>query len=116
MNKVNSFKRIALPGALLVAAIGLAGCDVEKTQEGEMPDVSVEGGQMPEYEQTREGRLPDVDVKGGQLPRYDVDAPDVDVDVGTKEKTVTVPDVDVDVDPAGSKDADTAAGEPESRQ
>jgi hypothetical protein len=102
VNKVTSLKRIALPGALLVAAIGLAGCEVEKTQEGEMPDVSVEGGQMPEYEQTREGRMPDVDVQGGQMPRYDVDAPDVDV--GTKEKTVTVPDVDINM-PADRDDA-----------
>lgn len=113
---VNRFRQVALPGALLVAALGLAGCEVEKTQEGEMPDVSVEGGQMPEYEQTREGRMPDVDVQGGQMPRYDVDAPDVDVDLKTEERTVTVPDVDVDVDPAGSRDADTAAGEPEATQ
>ena len=61
-----------IPGALLVASLGLAGCDVEKTEEGKMPDVEVEGG---------------------KLPKYDVDTPDVDV--GTKEKTVTVPDVDV---------------------
>jgi uncharacterized lipoprotein len=61
-----------IPGALLVATLGMAGCDVEKTKEGS---------------------LPDVDVKGGSLPKYDVDAPDVDV--GTKEKTITVPDVDV---------------------
>lgn len=65
-------KRAYLPVALL--AIALGGCDVDKTQEGEMPQV---------------------DVKGGQLPNYDVDAPDVDVN--TEEKTVTVPDVDVDV-------------------
>lgn len=61
-----------IPCALLVATLGMAGCDVEKKQEGS---------------------LPDVDVKGGSLPKYDVDGPDVDV--GTKEKTITVPDVDV---------------------
>lgn len=62
--------RILVP---LAAATFLAcGCDVDKTQEGEMPDV---------------------DVQGGQVPKYDVDAPDVDV--GTKKKTVTVPDVDI---------------------
>lgn len=69
----NKYKWI-IPGALLVATLGLAGCDVEKTEEGS---------------------LPDVDVKGGNLPKYDVDGPDVDV--GTKEKTITVPDVDVDM-------------------
>lgn len=69
----NKYKWI-IPGALLVVTLGLAGCDVEKTEEGS---------------------LPDVDVKGGNLPKYDVDGPDVDV--GTKEKTITVPDVDVDM-------------------
>lgn len=60
--------------ALLVAATFFAwGCDVDQTQEGELPDVDVEGGEMPEY---------------------DVDAPDVDV--GTREETVTVPDIDID--------------------
>ncbi len=44
-------------------------------------------------EQTEEGDLPDVDVQGGQLPEYDVDA--ADVDVGTDTTTVTVPDIDV---------------------
>lgn len=66
--------RLIISGAFLVATLGMAGCDVEKTEEG---------------------ALPDVDVKGGNLPKYDVDAPDVDV--GTKEKTITVPDVDVNM-------------------
>ncbi len=44
-------------------------------------------------EQTEEGELPDVDVQGGQLPEYDVDA--ADVDVGTDTTTVVVPDIDV---------------------
>lgn len=69
----DNFKWI-IPGALLVATLGMAGCEVEKTEEGSLPDVEVEGGNMPEY---------------------DVDGPDVDV--GTKEKTITVPDVDVDM-------------------
>lgn len=61
--------------ALACAAFALAlfGCEVEQTEEGEMPDVDVEGGNVPEY---------------------DVEAPDVDV--GTEERTITVPDVDVD--------------------
>ena len=53
-------------------ALMLGACDVEQTEEGEMPEVDVEGGNMPEY---------------------DVDAPDVTV--GTTEETVEVPDVDV---------------------
>lgn len=60
------------------AALGLAACDVEQTEEAEMPDVSVEGGNMPEY---------------------DVDTPDVDVT--TETRTVEVPVVDVDEADAG---------------
>ena len=61
---------------LLIPTMMLAlwGCDVEKEQEGEMPDV-------------------DVETEGGQLPEYDVKTPDVDV--GTETKEVPVPDVDV---------------------
>lgn len=74
-----------IPGAVLLTTLGMAGCDVEKTEEGEMPEVNVEGGKMPEY---------------------DVDTPDVDV--GTKEKTVTVPDIDVDM----PNDDEPDVGEP----
>jgi uncharacterized lipoprotein len=67
-----------LKSAALAFAFGsvltLSACNVEKTQEGEMPDV-------------------DVSAEGGQLPAYDVET--ADVDVGTQPATVTVPDVDV---------------------
>lgn len=67
-----------LKSAALVVALGsvltLSACNVEKTQEGEMPDV-------------------DVSAEGGQLPAYDVETPDVDVN--TKQAEMTVPDVDV---------------------
>ena len=56
-------------------AVGLAACDVDQTQEGD---------------------LPDVDVEGGQVPEYDVDA--ADVDVGTDTTTVVTPDIDVQND------------------
>ncbi|HUF13389.1 MAG TPA: hypothetical protein VMN78_09835 [Longimicrobiales bacterium] len=62
--------------SLIVAplfVVGMAACDVEQTEEGE---------------------LPDVDVEGGQVPEYDVDA--ADVDIGTDTTTVIVPDVDVE--------------------
>ncbi len=61
-----------LTAALL--AISITGCDVDVKDEGELPEVDVEGG-----------RLPDVDARG----------PDVDLEM--EEKTVTVPDVDVDI-------------------
>ncbi|VVT19838.1 conserved hypothetical protein [Hoeflea sp. EC-HK425] len=46
-----------------------------------------------EVDQTREARLPDVDVsvEGGQAPEFDVETGDVEV--GTTEKKVLVPKV-----------------------
>lgn len=63
-------------GAVLTPlfALGMAACSVEQTEEGEMPEVEVEGGNLPEY---------------------DVDA--ADVRVGTDTQQVVVPDVDVDM-------------------
>ncbi len=65
-----------------VFALALASCDVEKVEEGSMPEVEVKGE--------------------AELPEYDVDTPEVDVE--TKKVEVEVPTgVDVDVpedDPA----------------
>jgi hypothetical protein len=55
-----------------LVALGLAACDVDKTEEGELPEVEVEGGKLPEY---------------------DVDA--AEVEVGTDTQRVVVPDVDI---------------------
>lgn len=85
--------------ALILGAT--AGCNVDQTEDGEMPDVNVnaDAGNLPEYEirKTEEGRAPDVDVdvSGGNLPEYDVEGPDVTV--GTKTVEVEVPTVDVDL-------------------
>lgn len=59
---------------ILVPAIafGVAACDVQKTQEGE---------------------LPEVEVKGGQVPKFDVDVGEVEV--GTEKKEITVPTIDI---------------------
>jgi len=97
INKTNLL-RIGMLGIAL-GGIVLVGCDVDKTQEGEMPDVDVnaDAGKLPEIEVTEEGEMPtvDVDVEGGKLPAYDVDT--ADIDVGTRKVEVTVPDVDVDM-------------------
>ncbi len=58
--------------AVAFAAVSLTACDVDKTQDGEMPEVTVEGGEMPAY---------DVDV--------------AEVEVGTVEKTMEVPQVEM---------------------
>jgi hypothetical protein len=68
--------KLSIPTALAAAlalTFSTTSCDVDQTQAGE---------------------LPDVDIEGGQLPKYDVDAPDVDI--GTKEVEVTVPDIDIE--------------------
>ena len=65
-------KRIITTAFIAPLAIGLAACDVDQTKEGEMPDV---------------------EVTGGQLPEYDVDP--AEVDVKTEKKTIEVPTVDV---------------------
>lgn len=62
---------------LSIASLGIAAvfssCNVEQTEEGELPEVEIEGE--------------------ANLPEYDVDAPSVDV--GTETKTIEVPTVDV---------------------
>jgi hypothetical protein len=71
--------------ALLIAplfAVGMAACDVDQTQEGDLPDVEVEEGQLPAY--------------------------DVDTDIEVTEDTVIVPDVDIPDEPEG--DGGTTGG------
>ena len=72
--KIYKLFSIASLAALLCIA---PGCDVDKTQEGELPDMNV-----------------DVEGDPGQMPEYDVETPEVDVT--TETETVEVPDVDVD--------------------
>jgi hypothetical protein len=72
------FKTAAITLAITTAAfMGLAGCDVKKTQEGSVT--------LPKYEveKTKEGNV--------TLPKYDVTAPDVKIT--TTEKTIVVPTV-----------------------
>lgn len=80
-------KKLAMPFLLSAAllTVSATGCRVRQTQEGEMPDVKVEGG---------------------QVPKYDVDAADVDVKATTEKREVTVPKVDVDVKPPADGDQD----------
>ncbi len=57
-----------------VSCLSFTACNVEKTQEGKMPDVNVS-------------------TSGGQLPEYNVQVPEVNV--GTENKTIQVPTVEV---------------------
>jgi hypothetical protein len=65
---------------IAIGAVGLAGCDVKKTQEGHV--------QAPKYdiEKKQSGDV--------TLPKYDVTTPDVKV--GSKETTVNVPKVETE--------------------
>lgn len=75
--------------ATAVASVSLVGCDVKKTQEGNVT--------LPKYEKTKEGDV--------TLPKYDVTAPEVTVKKEEKEvyvpkvvaekETVTVPKVEL---------------------
>ena len=53
------------------------------------------GVYMIDVDQTEEARLPDVDVsvEGGNLPEFDAEVGDIET--GTEEVTVTVPTVDI---------------------
>lgn len=70
-----------------VVALGLIGCDVDVEDEGEMPEVEMKGGRLPEVEM----RTPEVEIRGEEK---DLKVP-TDVDIKTKDTTVTVPDVDI---------------------
>ncbi|THH41660.1 hypothetical protein [Neolewinella litorea] len=63
---------------LLFFTFALSSCDVDQTQEGELPEVDV-----------------DVDTEPGQAPAYDVDW--VDVEVNTTTRMVEVPNVTVEM-------------------
>ena len=58
------------------SCLALVACDVDQTQEGNLPDV-------------------DVNASGGQLPEFNVEGPDVNI--GTENTTVQVPTIDVDI-------------------
>ena len=91
MKTKTSTRSTLIAGLVAAAAVGLVGCDVDKTREGDVT--------LPKYEveKTREGSV--------TPPKYEVTTPDVDVNkkqvevtvpkVTTQKETVTVPDVDV---------------------
>jgi hypothetical protein len=91
------WRALLLATCLVAGMVGMTGCDIKQTEEGEMPDVDVEGGNLPKYDVD----APDVDV---EVEPRDVTVPDVDVDVDMEKKEVPLPDVDVH--PADDKEND----------
>ena len=75
-------KTFALLGASSLV-LALAACDVDQTEEGDAPEISVEGG---------------------ELPQFDVEPAEVNVETGTE--TVEVPTYDIETS------VDDAEGEP----
>lgn len=84
----NLIGKTAVLAFALSSALALAACDVDQTQEGELPEV-------------------DVNAEGGEMPAYDVDT--AEVDIGTRTETVEVPTMDVTM--PDEQDADVAEGE-----
>lgn len=68
--------KTAAAAVALTAALSLSACKVDKTQEGEMPEVEVH-------------------AEGGQLPKYDVETPEVKM--GTETRTIEVPTATVEM-------------------
>lgn len=71
----NYTKNVLLSVPVIFAAAALTACDVDKVEDGEMPEVKVEGE--------------------AKLPEYDVDGPDVKVE--KKKVEMEVPTIDVDM-------------------
>ncbi len=83
--------KTTLATAIIAAGVlGLSGCDVKKTQEGNVT--------VPKYEVEKK-QSGDV-----TLPKYDVTTPDVQV--GTQKKTIEVPTISVKT--AKEKEAEQA--------
>lgn len=59
----------------LVAVFALNACTAEQTEEGEMPEVNVEGGNLPEY---------------------DIDPARVEITTDTQNIQVQTPDIDIE--------------------
>ena len=79
-------KKFGVLMAALTMVVALGACSVEQTEEGEMPEVNVEGGNMPEY---------DVDPVDVEITTETATVTVPDVDVSTETREVTVPDVNV---------------------
>ncbi|MDQ3204929.1 MAG: hypothetical protein M3Q40_00115 [Pseudomonadota bacterium] len=94
----NLIGKTAILAFALSSAFALAACDVDQTQEGELPEV-------------------DVNAQGGQMPAYDVET--ADVDVGTRTETIEVPTMDVQMPDENraeeAREADMVEPEPATR-
>lgn len=83
---------------VLCLSITMFGCRVEKKEEGNMPKVTVEGGNLPKY---------DVDSAKVNVTTENKSVTVPDIDIKKKETTVAVPKIDVQMPgEAGNPDKD----------
>lgn len=92
---MNRLSRTLAAGFAATAVLGLAACDVEKTQEGNVD--------LPRYEVEKkaEGNV--------TPPKYEVTGPDVNV--GTKQAEVTVPKITTEKETVTVPSVDVKTGE-----
>lgn len=77
-----------LLAVVAVLAVGAAVymVDIDQTQETRLPEVSIEGGQLPAF---------DADVGDVSITEETVDVSVPDVEVTMEEKSVTVPGIEI---------------------
>ncbi len=74
--------------AVIVVALGLVYfVDVDQTQEAALPEVSVEGGQLPGY---------DVETGDVEIGSTETTVEVPNVDISTSEEIVTLPTIDIE--------------------
>ena len=80
---------VGLPLAL-VATLGLAGCRVQKTEDGKVPEVQVKEGKLPKY---------DVETAKVEVKQQPVNVDVPKVEVKKEQVQVNVPKVKVTMPP-----------------
>lgn len=87
----NLIGKTAVMAVALTSALALTACNVEKTQEGELPDVAVEGGALPAYDV----ETPEVNVETKTVP---VEVPVIDVETADEPDTEVMDETDSSAD------------------
>lgn len=62
--------RLSRKNLALVFMVSVAGCQVTKTQEGQLPEVEVKGGRLPKYEVKSDVRVR-LDTTNVVVPRLE---------------------------------------------
>ncbi len=79
-------RKFVVMAAVVLLAMSMVACSVEKTEEGSLPEVSVEGGNLPEY---------DVETADVEVGTQTTTITTPDIDISTQTTTITTPDVNI---------------------